>query len=159
LKAAVRQGLSGARKLRLLLDRDGVLTCTATPLRSVGSAKPRRIGLARSPVNSCDPFLYHKTTHRRVYEEALASRVDCDEVILWNEKGELTEACTANLVLEIGGQRYTPPVRCGLLAGTCRAWMLREGLLAERVLTLRDLRAADRVYLANSVRGLQEAYE
>ena len=154
LKAAVSGFPFGPRKVRLLLDRDGVVTSASAPFREVEYTRPWRIGLARSPVNSSDVFLYHKTTHRKVYEEALASRPECDDVMLWNEKGELTESCIANLVLEIKGRRYTPPVRCGLLPGTCRAWLLREGLVTERVLTLRDLRKADQVFLANSVRGL-----
>jgi para-aminobenzoate synthetase / 4-amino-4-deoxychorismate lyase len=157
LRQAVRRAPRETAKVRLLLERDGVTTCTAAPLGPASPAKPRRLRLAESPVNSSDPFLYHKTTHRRVYEQALASAPGYDEVILWNEKGELTEGCTANLVLEMGGRRYTPPVECGLLAGTCRAWMLQKGELTERVLTVRDLGKANRIYLINSVRGVQEA--
>ncbi|MBT7163717.1 MAG: aminotransferase, partial [Victivallales bacterium] len=49
--------------------------------------------------------------------------------------------------------RFTPPVSCGLLAGTQRAELLSCGEIAERVLTPADLHAADHVYLINSVRG------
>jgi para-aminobenzoate synthetase/4-amino-4-deoxychorismate lyase len=45
-------------------------------------------------------------------------------VILWNERGELTEADTANLVLDLAGDWVTPPVMSGLLAGTFRGELL-----------------------------------
>ena len=95
----------------------------------------------------------HKTTRRELYEAARASRPDCDEVILWNERGELTEATTSNLVLELDGRLWTPPVSAGLLAGTLRARLLAEGAIAERTLTPDDLARAERVWLINSVRG------
>ncbi len=78
-------------------------------------------------------------------------------MILWNERGELTESSIANLVLEIGGQCYTPPVTAGLLAGTSRAQLLEDGEIEERVLTMDDLARATRLWLINSVRGRQAA--
>jgi para-aminobenzoate synthetase/4-amino-4-deoxychorismate lyase len=75
---------------------------------------------------------------------------------LWNERGELTEACIANLVVELDGQLYTPPVKCGLLAGTYRAWLLEQGKVKERVIRVEELGRCGWVFLANSVRGMWE---
>jgi branched-subunit amino acid aminotransferase/4-amino-4-deoxychorismate lyase len=55
--------------------------------------------------------------------------------------------------VERNGQFYTPPVVCGLLPGTYRAWLLAQRRVCERVLTRSDLRAAERIWLVNSVRG------
>jgi para-aminobenzoate synthetase/4-amino-4-deoxychorismate lyase len=107
-------------------------------------------------VDVSDPFLYHKTTNRRVYDDARAACPGFDDVILWNAKGEVTESCIANVVVEIGGSLFTPPVACGLLAGTYRARMLEEGRVAERVVTVEELRSSPRVLLVNSVRGMVE---
>ncbi len=90
-----------------------------------------------------------------LYEAARASRPDCDEVILWNERGELTEAITANVVLDVDGEWVTPPVTSGLLAGTFRNWLLAAGQIREHILTPADLRAARRIALINSVRKWQ----
>ncbi len=65
-------------------------------------SSPVRVRLAQEPVNSADIFLYHKTTRRGVYEEAMRTVPDCDDVLLWNERRELTESCVANIVVEIG---------------------------------------------------------
>jgi para-aminobenzoate synthetase/4-amino-4-deoxychorismate lyase len=62
------------------------------------------------------------------------------------------------VALEIGGALWTPPVACGVLPGTCRARMLAEGALAERVLTRADLADARRGWFLNSVRGWVELF-
>ena len=129
----------------------------AAPLTQGALSQPVRVGLAKTPVDSGAIWLYHKTTRRELYEAARASRPDCDEVILWNERGELTEAITANVVLDVDGEWVTPPVTSGLLAGTFRNWLLAAGQIRERILTPADLRAARRIALINSVRKWQAA--
>ena len=148
------RGLAPApHKVRALLVQDGALRFEAAPLEGPEHEGPVKAVLAAAPVDSKDLFLYHKTTHRRVYERALAGRGGAEEVILWNEREEVTESCTANLVYELGGRRYTPPVECGLLPGTCRAELLARGEAEERVLPLRELSACEGIWLVNSVRG------
>lgn len=149
--------LREASKIRLLVKLDGAFAVEAASLAWEASSRPARVGLARTPVDSSTIWLYHKTTQRELYDGARASRPDCDEVILWNERGELTEASMANVALEIGGEWVTPPVTSGLLAGTFRDWLLAAGQIRERVLTPTDLRAARRVALINSVRKWRAA--
>jgi para-aminobenzoate synthetase/4-amino-4-deoxychorismate lyase len=115
-----------------------------------------RVSLAETPVSRRDRFLFHKTTRRAAYESRRAGRPDADEVLLWNEEGELTEFTTGNLVLEIGGRRLTPPRECGLLAGTLRGALLRRGEISERVLRREDIGRAARAWLVNGVRGWAE---
>ena len=143
------KAMEGRRRVRLLLDRNG-----AVRVQHEVIAPPRRlrVTLAAEPVDSTDPLLYHKTTHRAMYDRQLAARPDCDDVVLHNERGELTECCIGNLVLERDGVRYTPPVEAGLLAGTFRAELLARGELKERTLLVGDLAEADALYLINSVR-------
>jgi para-aminobenzoate synthetase / 4-amino-4-deoxychorismate lyase len=144
-------------KIRLRVALDGRFTVEVESLARDAGPRPNRVGLAREPVDSNTIWLYHKTTQREVYAAARASRPDCDEVILWNERGELTEASTANLVLDLNGAWVTPPVTSGLLAGTFREWLLATGQIREQVLTRVDLRQARRIALVNSVRRWGEA--
>jgi para-aminobenzoate synthetase / 4-amino-4-deoxychorismate lyase len=143
-------------KVRVLVDKYGGVTCEREPLPSGPPAPKPRVCLAPSPVNSADPFLYHKTTNRAIYKSALESCPGYDDVILWNAKGEITESCFANVVAEIDGQLYTPPVSCGLLPGTFRAWLLDQGKTRERVILRDDLSRFPKVYLVNSVRKIRE---
>jgi para-aminobenzoate synthetase/4-amino-4-deoxychorismate lyase len=145
------QSGSGKWKVRLLVSRRGESHIEAQEFNS--PERVLRVALAPEPVSVNDRFLFHKTTNRKVYEDALASRPDCDDVILWNDSGDVTESTIANLVISIEGNLYTPPVHAGLLPGTLRAQLLEEGRVVERSIRREDLRAADEIFLINSVRG------
>lgn len=143
-------------KVRVSVSPRDAISITATPLSASPLPSIMRVKLAAQPIDANNVFLYHKTTRREVYEAARAAQPNCDDVILWNERGEITESTIANLVVELDGQRYTPPVECGLLPGTLRADLLARGLLQERVILKEELSAASRVWLINSVRGWLE---
>ncbi len=144
--------LVGPSKVRVLVSRDGAIVCEGIDVAQA-SERPLRIALAREPVDDRDVFLYHKTTRREVYERARASNPEADAVLLWNRQGEITEATDANVVVEIGGLKVTPPIECGLLAGTFRADLLHTGAIVERKIGIGDVRAASALWLINSVRG------
>jgi para-aminobenzoate synthetase/4-amino-4-deoxychorismate lyase len=140
--------------VRLLVARDGSTTLEASPIVIPEHPAPYPVATARGPVDRNDLFLYHKTTHRKVYADAMVENKGQDDVILWNADGEVTESTRANVMAEIGGVLCTPPVTCGLLAGTFRAQMLEAGDVVERVITIEELLCSPRVLLVNSVRGM-----
>ncbi len=144
------------QRVRLLLHKDGFLESTYLPLSATKSA-PVKIRLAADPVNTENTLLYHKTTRRQLYERCLAEAKDADEVVLWNERQEITECCTANLVLELSGALLTPPVNSGLLPGSYREYLLSRGVLKEQVLSIDDLRNCSQIYLINAVRKWRKA--
>jgi para-aminobenzoate synthetase/4-amino-4-deoxychorismate lyase len=137
----------------------GMVPAGTVPAERVPGAAgpPLRLGLAPGPVDPGDPFLYHKTTHRALYETAQAARPECDEVLLWNPRGEATEGTVHNLVVRRGGELVTPPVEAGLLPGTLRARLLAEGTVREATVRLDELTRRDELWLINSVRGWRRA--
>ncbi len=137
-------------KVRLLLARNGVFSVHAEPLPA---AKTFRVTWAETPICEEDVFLYHKTTHRDVYDRARAAHPGYDDVLLWNTKNEVTESTIANIVVEKDGQLFTPPVSCGLLAGTLRAHLLASGKISEKTLKKEDILTSHAIHLINSVRG------
>ncbi|KAB8144842.1 aminodeoxychorismate synthase component I [Chloroflexia bacterium SDU3-3] len=154
--AALAAGLPAApHRVRLLLARAGAVACQAVAL-GPEALRFGDLALAAQPIDRRDVFLYHKTTRRIVYEEALRLRPGQRDVLLFNEDGHATETTVANIAVEVDGTLYTPPVSCGLLAGTQRAWLLQQGRLRERVLSVQDVLCSPRVYLLNSVRGMQQ---
>ncbi|MFN7162288.1 MAG: aminotransferase class IV, partial [Fimbriimonadales bacterium] len=138
-------------RVRVRVNRRGEACVEYAPLSH--APQPWRVALAAEPVNPRDVFLYHKTTHRAVYEQARAARPNCDDVILWNTRGEITESTIANVAVRLDGRLYTPPVACGLLAGVYRERLLKRGWLRERVIRVDELARAEAIYLINSVRG------
>ncbi len=148
------------KRVRLLLSKDGKFEVQSFGLKRLEASST--LAVARKSVDSGDVFLCHKTTNRAVYEKASsfakatadkkADFPDADDVLLYNERGEVTESCIANVVVELDGRKVTPPVSCGLLAGTFRGDLLEHGEIEEGIVTLDDLRRADAIWLINSVR-------
>ncbi len=151
------QSLKEACKIRVLLAQNGHLHIEAVPLTVGRLPQPLRIAIAQEAISSDTIWLYHKTTVRDVYEQARAARPAYDDIILWNEQGEITETSKANIVLSLDGKFLTPPVSSGLLAGTFREVLLQNGRIQEQKLTLPDLTRADDIFLINSVRRWQKA--
>jgi para-aminobenzoate synthetase/4-amino-4-deoxychorismate lyase len=143
--------------VRLLLSRTGEVNVESAPLAS--NVSTGTIALAPTNTSSQDRFLYHKTTYRNFYDRcyAEAAQQGHEDVIFVNERSEVTEASRNNIFIERSGHLFTPPVACGLLPGVLRRHILEtDARTGERVLTAEDLRAADALYLCNSVRGLRK---
>jgi branched-subunit amino acid aminotransferase/4-amino-4-deoxychorismate lyase len=118
------------------------------------------VALSKRRVSSCDPYLYHKTTHRAFYddESRSARAAGLFERIFLNERGEVTEGTRTNVFVEAeGGQLETPPVSSGLLRGVLRQELIDTGRAREKVLSADDLQRARAFYVGNSVRGLIRA--
>ncbi len=158
--------LHGPSRVRLLVDLDGRIETQTSPIDGRGQVwnceseftipdlTPFPVALAKTPVDGASSWLYHKTTRREAYDLALRQWPAAEDVLLWNSRGEVTESCRANVVLDLGAGLVTPPVECGLLAGTLRALLVDSGQVREQVLSLDDLARAHRLCLVNSVRGV-----
>jgi para-aminobenzoate synthetase/4-amino-4-deoxychorismate lyase len=151
LNEALRLHPEGRWKLRLFVTRDGSVRVNVVAI--IPQAKSvLRVKFAKQPVDRKDIFLYHKTTNRMVYENALNEAGDCDDVILWNESGEITESAFANIVIVESGEKWTPLRDSGLLNGTFKEELLAAGEIQEKLITRDELRRADAILLINSVR-------
>jgi branched-chain amino acid aminotransferase len=88
-----------------------------------------------------------------------AQRRGFDEVILLNERGEVSELTSANIFIATGGDVWTPPLSSGCLPGVTRELLLSEvqapGFqVRERTLYVDDLFQADEVFITSSTRDL-----
>jgi branched-chain amino acid aminotransferase len=93
------------------------------------------------------------TRYERAHEQGF------DEVVLLNERGEVSECTSANLFLVQGSRVWTPPLTSGCLPGVTRAVLLEEvrvpGLeIFEKTVHPQDLEAADEVFLTSTTREL-----
>lgn len=146
-------------RVRLLLHRDGRLeiTSAALPTEAIPAQLPKAV-FSPERIDFSDPHRFHKTTRRELYDRERSKSVAQGfyEVLFVNTAGQVTEGSITNLFvrLEKDGQLFTPPVSCGLLAGTFRRMLLEQNKTAERALTVDEVRMAAEIYTANSVRGL-----
>jgi para-aminobenzoate synthetase/4-amino-4-deoxychorismate lyase len=142
-------------RVRLILDSDGDVRIEHAP--AVLDNTTLLLAIAKNPVDSADPLLYHKTTRRDIYERARRSVESGDDVILYNERDECTETAIGNIVARFAGEYVTPHWRAGLLPGVFRQSLLSEGRIREQRLPLDMLRRADSLWRINSVRAWQPA--
>ncbi|HEY5974373.1 MAG TPA: aminodeoxychorismate synthase component I, partial [Geobacteraceae bacterium] len=150
-------GLASPSRVRLLLDRDGTVATESVGIAVTAGNRPVPVRLAATRADSHNPFLYHKTTHRPLYQSAMASHPDCTELLFLNERDELTEGTISNVVVRLAGKLVTPPLASGLLPGVFRAELLDRGIIRERVITAAELGQAEELWLINSVRRWRRA--
>jgi branched-chain amino acid aminotransferase len=94
------------------------------------------------------------TWYERAHEQGL------DEVVLLNERGEVSECTSANIFVVDGNRVWTPPLASGCLPGVTRALLLEEirvpGLeIAEKTMVPADLEAAKEVFVTSTTRELK----
>ncbi|MDN3986073.1 aminotransferase class IV family protein [Zwartia vadi] len=156
LEATAPAGIDS--RVRLLLNPSGQLSIETAALPALQGIP--FIALARAPLESAEPLLQHKTTHRPWYDETtqwLSHHPDFFDLIFLNEKGELCEGSRSNIYVFKNGEWLTPPLSCGLLGGVRRTQLIETGQVKEAILTPADL-AADQtgktpIRLSNALRG------
>lgn len=148
-RAALQAAGQGApARLRLTMGARGDIEVTTAPMPA---AKPLwRVGLAEARLNSADPYLRVKSTHRPAYDAARAALpAGLDEVVLLNEAGEVADGSISTLFFDRGAGLRTPPLSSGALPSVLRA----EISAPEENLSPADLPHV-KLWLGNSLRGL-----
>jgi para-aminobenzoate synthetase/4-amino-4-deoxychorismate lyase len=154
LRGAEPTGEAPAR-VRVRLARDGRASVEVAPAPELRNEV--RIAIDGVPVDPADPFLFHKTTRREIYDAARARHPEGDDVVLVNTLGHVTEATIANLAVRVGARWVTPPVEDGLLPGIGRRVALDDGAMEVRTVSVDELRSADEVALVSDTRGWRRA--
>ena len=116
------------------------------------------LGLEQHGRYAASPFAGTKTlswAHNLAFYEN-AHRGGFDDVILLNERGEVSECTSANIFAVRHGVTLTPPLASGPLPGVTRQVMIQELAepVEERTLVPGDLLEADEVFITSSTREL-----
>ncbi|UHA74843.1 aminodeoxychorismate synthase component I [Paenibacillus sp. 481] len=123
---------------------------TTAPILSTEGTN--RIELMTAPtVASSNRYLYHRTTYRVHNLNQLSSSHDIFDVLLINERHEITECTQGNIVIEKNGERLTPAQDSGLLAGVYRNQLLAQGNIRACKLTAADVQAASQIWIINDM--------
>ena len=162
--------LSGADRrdevyaVRLDLRPDGEISLSKSRVEPMSQQKAfwaaDLIGAGTAVMNSQNPLLQHKTTSRRLYDQAWQSAREKGgfDGIFTNERGEITEGGRSNIFAKIKGVWLTPPLSSGVLPGIMRDRLLRDKAwdTYESVLFPKDLIGAEKMVLVNALRGIIE---
>lgn len=119
---------------------------------------PSKVSLCFSTYrrHSQDPVCRHKTTsylfNVLVRREA-RDRGFYDGIIL-NEKGQVTECSSSNILIVKGEDLITPSEKGGLLMGTTLSYLSRKLPVEEKCIRPEDLLESDGVFILNSLIGI-----
>jgi len=123
--------------------------------------EPARLMLREHGRHAASPLAGVKVTSwlNNVWNLAEAQQRGLDEVVLLNERGEVSECTAANIFCVRGGKVQTPPLSSGCLEGVTRGILLEIGPEAgvpimEQTLRPPDLFAAEEVFLSSTNRSL-----
>ncbi|HDY88620.1 MAG TPA: aminodeoxychorismate synthase component I [bacterium] len=144
-------------RVRVLCDRSGTFHAENSQIGSSIKTQNAHVAFSGKTMDSRNVLLYHKTTHRTVYNEMYKKALEkgLADVIFINEKGEVTEGCISNIFIKKNKELITPPVKCGILNGLMRQYIIKKAKnVREDILTQDDIRKADSLYICNSVRGI-----
>lgn len=148
LLEVAKQNNKNEWRVRLLVNKNG--RCTIQQRKVTSIKNKQLVTLAKQPIQKKNPFFYHKTTNREIYD--VHDKESMYDVLLWNEYKEVTEFTTGNIVVRLNGELYTPPINVGLLGGTFRSYLLRSNKIKERVIKVDDLIKCEEIWFINSVR-------
>lgn len=141
------------------LDRDFDLIAFTTGLRQWGDSA-RLTMKAQARHAQCEfagAKILSWAQNLAWYEEA--HERGFDEVVLLNERDEVSECTSANIFAIRGGEVATPPLNSGCLPGITREVLLEQIHLpgvsfVEKTLLPRDLEGADQIFITSSTRDL-----
>ncbi len=128
-------------KCRVVYGEQGVEAIEYTPytMRQIRTLKI---------VKADDIDYSYKSTDRSALNRLKAQKGNCDDIIIM-KNGLITDTSFTNLAIFDGNQWLTPAHP--LLAGTKRAFLLDQGMIIEKNITLDDLRKAEQIRLFNAM--------
>ena len=123
--------------------------------------QPARLSLREHGRHAASPLAGTKVTSwlNNVWNYYEAQQGGFDEVVLLNERGEVSECTAANIFCVRGAHVSTPPLSSGCLEGITRSILLEIGprasvICEEAALRPADLFSADEIFISSSNRNL-----
>lgn len=91
-----------------------------------------------------------------IIEKDIAAKEGFDEVIFQNTTGYLAEGSTSNIFFIKNNTLYTPSIKCGLLNGIIRIWIINNFNVVEGQFGIEDILHCDGAFITNSLLGIMK---
>lgn len=114
-----------------------------------------RLGISPFRRSSRDPLVYHKTMNYlfNILVKRKALNEGFDDAIILNERDEVTECSSSNLLLLKDEILLTPSLNSGLLKGTTLSLLSEKLEIREATMGIEELWEADSIFALNSISG------
>lgn len=106
--------------------------------------------------NETSPFTYLKSLNYgdNIFEKRKAQERGYDEPIFLNTKGEITEGATSNIFFVKENLICTPRLKCGLLNGIVREYIIKTYDAVETIIYPDMVKKFDEIFITNSLLGI-----
>ena len=106
-------------------------------------------------------LVYVKSTCyiENIVEKNKGRNLGFDEIIFLNEKGYIAEGATSNIFFIKNNKIFTPKVKCGILNGIVRQWVVDNFIVEEGEYKIEDLLMSDAIFVTNSIVGIMKVCE
>ncbi|MCR6546658.1 aminotransferase class IV [Dehalobacterium formicoaceticum] len=118
--------------------------------------KGMRIGISPIIRNETSPFTYLKSLNfaDNIWEKRQAKESGYDEPLFLNTKGEITEGATSNIFFVKGNDLYTPDLKCGMINGIVRGYVIEKYDAFETIISQNEVQEFDEIFITNSLLGI-----
>lgn len=115
-----------------------------------------RIGISDILRNETSPITYIKSLNYadNILEKRKAKERGYDEPIFLNTKGEIAEGATSNIFFVKDNTIYTPQLKCGMLNGIVRRYIIKTYNAIETVIYPNMVKDFDEIFITNSLLGI-----
>jgi len=140
----------------VVTEKNIVLEKRDIPYKSDDYLKGFSLKLSNINRNSKSKLSYIKSINylENILEREEALNNGYNEVLFLNEKGYLSEGSMSNIFIVKDKKIYTPSIKCGLLPGIVRNFLVKEYKIIEKELTIEDVMMADEIFITNSLLGI-----
>ncbi|ODQ78324.1 hypothetical protein BABINDRAFT_162964 [Babjeviella inositovora NRRL Y-12698] len=175
LNAALEvEDVSKSLKLRVMIGNDGKVRIEIHPTPECDNLLAGltteltlwEVGIDKNPTD-VTPFTSLKTTQRDHYDQSRKnSRIEVGmkrDVIIYNPSKYVMECSISNVAFvrkhenaagETVERWVTPPLVCGCICGTMRSWLLKNGIMEEEPVMVKDIRVGEPVLMFNALMGV-----
>lgn len=137
-------------------ERNFVLTTRENPYTTENYKKGFHLDISPVFRNETSPFTYVKSFHYgdNLLEKRRAKQCNYDETLFLNSKGQITETSASNIFFVKNKKLFTLPVKCGLLDGIVRRYIMENYDVKETIITPKEIKNFQEAFLTNSLMGI-----
>lgn len=142
----------------VVTDKNIVMTTRQTSYKPEDYKKGFSVKVSSIKRNPYSHICYLKSTNYtdNLLEKELATKEGYDEVLFLNTLDEISEGSCSNIFFVKAGKICTPEIKCGILDGVIREWVINNFEVCEGKFAVDDLKQTDEVFLTNSIMGIMK---
>ena len=147
----------------MVSEKNTIITTRQIPYKRIDYEKGYSLGLSEVRRNAYSNMTYVKSFNyvENIIERGIIIDKGYNEALFLNTDGFLSEGAVSNIFFIKNGIIYTPKIKCGLLPGVVREFVIQNSsamgfIVEEGEFTYEELLDAQGVFITNSIMGIMK---